>query len=424
MSMSMSMSALGGAGGMSMMQEAEALEQVDQLRAEKASLEVVMQQMSVELDEERRKAPSQEQPLPQTLAQLGPGNFAPDRRSLLIAPEVELLRRQLAEEQAARRREAREARRRQGQLETQVQELLEMLAEAYPVVMQQSQVHQSQPTGDTSSVAGESFAASTSAASPAGSDCGVGDGSSLMGQGEIDASTMGSTAPVTGTPSGSTIDGDAGSSVDESLLSFSTLGLSEGDSDCGGEQHGHGSRAGQGGSPAGVALGERLERAIALQYRQQTQTLPGTTADATASAGTATAAIAAAAHEQVVVVDALPASPSLSAASGAIGVAGGGSPFFGAQKGSPFFGHHHLNTAALNSDVDGSGGIAAEGSCEGDSGIGSGFAGLTLAGRGEGTAAADTAAVARLSLHEGSAGWRAESSPTFSLHRYVCTRMP
>ena len=124
--MSMSMSQMGNQGGL--MRELEALEEIDDLRGEKAALEVVCKQMATELDRER----------PSTAA--GPAAAGAGAGSpgvpVVTQSEVLLLRRQLQEEKVARRAAAREARRREEALQHRVEELEGMLTDALTDVTQ------------------------------------------------------------------------------------------------------------------------------------------------------------------------------------------------------------------------------------------------------------------------------------------------
>ena len=127
-SMSMSMSAAGGAG---MLREIEALEEVEQLRSEKAAMEVVMKQMAIELDDERRKEGA-----PQ------PAGSPSSPSAAAREAEVVLLRRQLQEERLARRAAARAAQQTEERLQLRVEELEAMLGEAICDVIDASQINQ------------------------------------------------------------------------------------------------------------------------------------------------------------------------------------------------------------------------------------------------------------------------------------------
>ena len=132
-SMSMSMSAAGGAG---MLREIEALEEVEQLRSEKAAMEVVMKQMAIELDDERRKDRA---PQP---ARTGSSGSPSSPSAAAREAEVVLLRRQLQEERLARRAAARAAQQTEERLQLRVEELEAMLGEAICDVIDASQINQ------------------------------------------------------------------------------------------------------------------------------------------------------------------------------------------------------------------------------------------------------------------------------------------
>ena len=109
----------------------------DGLAATKAAMEVVMKQMAIELDDERRKGAPQS-PQPARTGRRSPSSPSAAAREA----EVVLLRRQLQEERLARRAAARAAQQTEERLQLRVAELEAMLGEAICDVIDASQINQ------------------------------------------------------------------------------------------------------------------------------------------------------------------------------------------------------------------------------------------------------------------------------------------